>query len=135
MAVIERIYTVPLTGAYRYRRRNRAVRSMALLKEFLARHMKSNVENVRLDAGLNDYLWSHGMTKPPRRVKVKVKKGDDGTVDVYLLEDAKEAKEAKPKAKAPKKKAEKKPSTKEASSAKQKEVKEVNAEKKEKGEE
>jgi len=132
MAVIERIYTVPLTGAYRYRRRNRAVRSVALLKEFLARHMRSNVENVRLDAGLNDYLWSHGMTKPPRRVKVKVKKGEDGAVDVYLLEDAKEA---KPKAKAPKKKAEKKPSTKEAPSAKQKEVKEVNAEKKEKGEE
>jgi len=116
MAVVERVYTVPLSGAYRYRRRGRAVRTVALLKEFLARHMKTDVESVRLDSSLNDYLWSHGMTRPPRKVKVKVKKGDDGVVDAYLLEGEREGKVGE------------KREAKAASGKKQKEVKEVNAE-------
>lgn len=126
MATIERVYTVPFKGAYNYKRTSRSIRASKILREFLARHMKADAKNVKIDARLNDYLWSHGMTRPPHKIKLRAKKGDDGIVFATLLEE-----EKKPAAKAA---AEKKPApeAKKAEGAKQNAVKEVKAEKKSK---
>jgi len=129
MAVVERVYTVPFSAAYSGRRTVRSVRAMKFLKAFIARHMKSDLENVKIDAGLNDYMWSHGMKKPPRKVKIRVKKGDDGIVFASLLEAEKPAvKEVKAEKKPEEKKAVEKP-------AKENAIKQVTAEKKPKGKE
>jgi len=126
MATIERVYTVPFKGAYNYKRTSRSIRASKILRAFLARHMKADAKNVKIDAKLNDYLWSHGMTRPPHKIKLRAKKGDDGIVFATLLEE-----EKKPAAKAA---AEKKPApeAKKAEGAKQNAVKEVKAEKKSK---
>jgi len=123
MAELERIYTVPLSGAYAYDMRRRARASVKLLRAFLARHMKAEPENVKLSAGINDLMWSHGMSKPPRRLKLKVSKDAEGIVRAVLLEEKKEAKVAeKPKpAEKKEKKAEKKKEDKGASAEKKKE--------------
>jgi len=92
MADVERIYTVPLSGAYNYGQRMRARRAVKILRAFLARHMKVGPESVRLSAAINDLMLSHGMAKPPRRLKLKVSKDSEGMVRAALLEEKKEEK-------------------------------------------
>lgn len=81
----ERIYTVPLRKAYwagsRLRRANRSVR---ILKEFVERHMKP--EELLIQPEVNDLIWSRGMQKPPRRLRIRATKNSENLVRVYLAE-------------------------------------------------
>lgn len=87
MAELERIYTIPLRAAYytapRPKRANRAVRE---IKDFLARHMKSESEKIWIDNPVNEAIWARGIQKPPRRIRVKAIRFDDGVVEVSLPE-------------------------------------------------
>lgn len=87
MAELERIYTIPLRAAYlkapRPKRANRAVKEV---KIFLARHMKSEMEKVWLDNPVNEAIWARGIQKPPRRIRIKAIRFDDGVVEVSLPE-------------------------------------------------
>jgi large subunit ribosomal protein L31e len=86
---LERIYTVPLRDAYKTIRGKRSSRAVKILKSFLARHMKTQEERVKLGAEVNSLIWSSGMKKPPRRIKVKAKRDSKGEVSVSLLEEKK----------------------------------------------
>jgi large subunit ribosomal protein L31e len=81
----ERIYTVPLRKAYwtgsRLKRANRSVR---ILKEFVERHMKP--EELLIQPEVNEVLWSRGIQKPPRRLRIRATKNSDNLVRVYLAE-------------------------------------------------
>lgn len=81
----ERIYTVPLRKAYwtgsRLRRANRSVR---ILREFVERHMKP--EELLIQPEVNEVLWSRGIQKPPRRLRIRATKNSDNLVRVYLAE-------------------------------------------------
>lgn len=88
--ILEREYVVPLRKKFintpQYKRAAKAVKA---LKQFLAKHMK--VENrderkVKLDRYLNEEMWFRGIRKPLAKVKVKVRKFDDGIVRVELAE-------------------------------------------------
>jgi large subunit ribosomal protein L31e len=90
---IDRIYTVPLSRAWiapRYKRTSRAVN---VLKEFAKRHMKSS--EIKIDSNLNLKMWSRGITKPPRRIVVRMVKDEDGLVTITLpkLEKAEPSRE------------------------------------------
>ncbi len=91
--VLEREYVIPLRDAYEASRRRRAKRAINIIKEFARRHMKA--EEVKLSQGLNQLVWSRGIEKPPRRVKVVMRKDSDGVVEVLLPEEAKEKAEEK----------------------------------------
>jgi hypothetical protein len=45
--------------------------------------MKS--DDILIDSSVNEYLWSRGIQKPPRKISVRVKKADDDIVEVYLV--------------------------------------------------
>ncbi|MHA2377770.1 MAG: 50S ribosomal protein L31e [Candidatus Thorarchaeota archaeon] len=81
----ERLYTVPLRKAYwtgsRLRRSNRAVR---ILREFVERHMKP--EELVIQPEVNERIWSRGIQKPPRRIRIRATKNSDNLVRVYLAE-------------------------------------------------
>ncbi|MHA1906648.1 MAG: 50S ribosomal protein L31e [Candidatus Thorarchaeota archaeon] len=81
----ERIYTVPLRKAYwtgsRLRRSNRAVR---ILQKFVERHMKP--EELLIQPEVNELIWSRGIQKPPRRIRIRATKNDENLVRVYLAE-------------------------------------------------
>ncbi|MEN7982401.1 MAG: 50S ribosomal protein L31e [Nanoarchaeota archaeon] len=86
---IEREYIIPLREKCRpvprYKKTNKAVKSV---KEFLARHMKirdRDLNKIKLDIHLNEFLWARGIKNPPHKVKVKaVKEGD--IVNVELVD-------------------------------------------------
>jgi large subunit ribosomal protein L31e len=82
-----RIYTINLGKAWdtpQYRRSDRVIN---IIKEFAEKHMKS--EEIKVDQDLNRQIWKRGKTNPPRKVRVKMIKDDDGAVTVSLYEEAK----------------------------------------------
>ncbi len=66
-----RVYVIPLSRVYWGRRTNRADRAVKLLRKFVRRHAK--VDKVIIANEVNEYIWSRGREKPPRRIKVLVK--------------------------------------------------------------
>jgi large subunit ribosomal protein L31e len=87
---LERIYTVPLRDAYKTVKVKRTSRAVKILRSFLARHMKTQEERVKLSAEVNSLVWSKGMEKPPRKIKVKAKRDAKGEVSVSLVEEPKQ---------------------------------------------
>jgi large subunit ribosomal protein L31e len=89
MATIEetttRVYTINLGKAWITPEHKRTDRVVNMIREFAQKHMKS--DQIKLDQALNRQLWSRGKTNPPRKVRVKMVKEEEGTVTVSLYED------------------------------------------------
>jgi large subunit ribosomal protein L31e len=84
--VTERVYTIPLRKGFkdvaRYKKTKRAV---AVLREFLAKHMRTDLSKVYVGKNLNKELWKHGIKNPPGKIKVVVIKEDNGDVKAELF--------------------------------------------------
>jgi len=105
MANLEKIYTIPLKDAYEHPRKKRGKRAVKLVQEFALRHMKA--EDVRISEGVNSLILRDSIEKPPRRIKVRMVKGEDKLVRVWLVgeeEKIKAAADTKKKAEEEKKK-------------------------------
>lgn len=96
---LERIYTVPLSRAWITARHKRTRRAVKILREFAEKHMKS--EEIKIDTELNERLWNRGITRPPRRIKVKMEKDEDGVVTISLPQEKVEAETPAPKEELP----------------------------------
>ncbi len=84
---LERTYNVPLRKEYmKAPRWNRTKKAVIALRQFLAKHMKS--EKVQLSKELNEEMWKHGIQNPPHHVKVNAVKDDKGVVkaDLFAVE-------------------------------------------------
>lgn len=94
---ISRVYTINLGRAWLTPQYKRTDRVINMIKEFAEKHMKS--PDVKLDQDLNRQIWSRGKTNPPRKLRVKMEKDDDGIVTVLLYEErvAEKAEEAREK--------------------------------------
>ncbi|MDO5843769.1 MAG: 50S ribosomal protein L31e [Methanocorpusculum sp.] len=81
----EQIYVIPLRDVKCvpcYKRANAAVRD---IRKYLEHHMKS--EDVKLDKSINELVWARGSQKPPRRIRVRAMKFEDGQVQAELAEE------------------------------------------------
>ena len=56
-----------------------------MIRGFAEKHMKSNV--VKLDQELNRHVWKKGKANPPRRLRVRMTKDEDGVVIVSPYEE------------------------------------------------
>ncbi|MFN7105519.1 MAG: 50S ribosomal protein L31e [Pyrobaculum sp.] len=84
--VSTREYVINLRRAYEVSRSKRAKYAVRLVRRFVARHLKVGLRQVKIGQRLNLALWSRGIERPPRRVKVTVEKYQDGTVLVEYKE-------------------------------------------------
>ena len=80
--ILERVYTVPLWKFIYKPYYKRAPKAIRILKQFVTRHMKP--EMLVIDPKVNETIWKRGISSPPRRIKVRVTKDNEGTVKVYL---------------------------------------------------
>lgn len=87
---LEREYIIPLRNKWkkvpRYKRANRAIKA---IKEFLVRHMKvrdRDLNKVKLDKYLNEFIWTRGIRKPPIKIKVRAIKEEGNLIRVELSE-------------------------------------------------
>jgi len=83
MANLERIYTIPLADAFEYIRTKRCRRAVKIVRAFALRHMKA--EEAKISEGVNSLIFRDGMQKPPRRLKVRIVKDEEGTAKVWLI--------------------------------------------------
>lgn len=81
MADTERVYTIPLKVVKNVPIYRRSDRAMAEVRKYLARHMKTPAEDVKIDQSLNEVIWARGDMKPPTRVRVRAVKFEDGGVE------------------------------------------------------
>ncbi|MEM0000743.1 MAG: 50S ribosomal protein L31e [Desulfurococcaceae archaeon] len=83
------LHIIPLRRVYFGRRKNRADRAIRLVKKYLARHYKE-AEKIAVDPALNNYVWSRGREKPPRKVVVEVRFDKESkTLRVLLVRPSK----------------------------------------------
>jgi large subunit ribosomal protein L31e len=80
----ERIYTVPLGRAWVVPRYRRAEKAVTVLRKFVQRHMKP--EEVVIEPAVNEAIWARGIANPPRKIRVRLSKDDEGLVTVSLAE-------------------------------------------------
>ncbi|UCG45935.1 MAG: 50S ribosomal protein L31e [Candidatus Bathyarchaeota archaeon] len=93
--VEERIYTIPLSRAWLSPRQKRAPRAMRLIRGYIQKHMKvkeealeegEEGEAVVISNEVNQKIWSRGIQKPPRRIRVRAAKDKEGLITIYLAE-------------------------------------------------
>ena len=92
--VEERFYTIPLRNAWISPRKKRAPKAARIVKKFVLKHMKIRIaeeedeepERLVIDNEVNEKLWSKGIEKPPRKIRVRVIKNTEGVVTVLLAE-------------------------------------------------
>ena len=82
---LTRVYTINLGRAWLTPQHKRTDRVINMIREFAEKHMKS--DEIKLEQDLNRQIWSRGKTNPPRKVRVKMVKDEDGVVTVSLYED------------------------------------------------
>lgn len=103
MATVEenltRVYTINLGRAWLTPEHKRTDRVVNMIREFATKHMKS--DEIKLEQDLNRQIWARGKTNPPRKVRVKMVKDEDGVVTVSLYEDVPAADEAPAEEKKP----------------------------------
>jgi len=87
--ILEREYIIPLRAKRMHVPRfKKTPKSVKIVKEFLAKHMKvpeRDLDKVKLDRYVNEYLWARGIKNPPHKIKVKATKEGD-IVKVELVE-------------------------------------------------
>ena len=95
--VEERIYTIPLGKAWVRPPKKRAPRAMRIIKDFVTKHMKMDMRpDVEEEKGemprliitndVNEKVWSRSIEKPPRKIRVRAAKDNEGNVTVFLAE-------------------------------------------------
>lgn len=80
----ERIYTIPLDteGYPHWKKGNYAVK---IVREYLSRHMKVDEDKIKINAPLNETIWARGIRKPPRKIRVKATRVEEGVVEADLV--------------------------------------------------
>ena len=85
---VERVYTVNLGKVLLSPDNQRAKRAVNMIKEFARHHMK--IEQVKLEEDVSHLLWSKGIKHPPRKIRVRMTKTDEGYVLVSIYEGEEE---------------------------------------------
>ncbi len=65
-----------------------------MIREFASKHMKS--ENVKIEEDISHLVWARGIRHPPRKIRVKLSKDDNGNIIVAKYQEEKKVEE-KPK--------------------------------------
>lgn len=81
----EQIYVIPLREVKKAPRWKRSPRAIKEIRVFLTRHMKS--DDIKLDKSINEKVWERGCEKPPRKIRVRAMKFEDGQVQAELAEE------------------------------------------------
>ena len=81
---VERVYTVNLGKVLLSPDNQRAKRAINMVKEFARHHMR--IEQVKIEEDVSHMLWSRGIKHPPRKIRVRMTKTDDGYVLISKYE-------------------------------------------------
>jgi len=81
---LERVYTINLGKVLLSPDNQRAKRAINMVKEFARHHMKT--EEIKIEEDLSHQIWKRGIKHPPRKIRVKMTKTDEGFILVSPYE-------------------------------------------------
>ena len=87
---LERVYTINLGKVKLSQSQHRAVRAINMIREFARHHMK--VETIKIEEELAQQIWSKGVRSPPRKVRVRMTRTDEGFILVSRYDEEVESK-------------------------------------------
>ena len=90
---LERVYTINLGKVVLSQSQHRSVRAINMIREFARHHMK--VEEIKIEEELAHQIWARGVRSPPRKIRVRMSKTDEGYVLVSPYEEEIEEKTSK----------------------------------------
>lgn len=79
--VEEKFYDLNLRRIWTAPREKRTPRAVRYVKNYAAARMKT--DKVSLAEETNSLLWTRGISKPPRKIRIRVVKDKDGKVIVF----------------------------------------------------
>jgi large subunit ribosomal protein L31e len=82
--VEEKVYTIPLGRAWISPSKKRAKSATRIIRSFIQKHMKTDA--VAISNEVNERVWSRGIEKPPRKIRVRALRDREGKVTLYLIE-------------------------------------------------
>ena len=82
---LERVYTINLGKVKLSQSQHRAVRAINMIREFAQHHMK--VETIKIDEELSQQIWAKGVRSPPRKIRVRMSKTDEGHILVSRYDE------------------------------------------------
>jgi len=85
---LERVYTINLGKVLLSVDTHRAPRAINMIKEFARHHMKTS--DIKIEEDLAHIIWSRGVRSPPRKIRVRMSKTDEGYILVSPYTDEKE---------------------------------------------
>jgi large subunit ribosomal protein L31e len=83
----ERVYTINLGKVWLSPNNQRAKRAINMIREFATHHMKT--EQIKIDQDLSHAVWKRGIRSPPRKIRVRMAKTEEGYVLVSSYEEEK----------------------------------------------
>ena len=87
---LERVYIINLGKVLLSPDNQRAKRATNMVKEFARRHMKT--EEIKIEEDVSHQIWKRGIKHPPRKIRVRMTKTDEGFVLVSPYEEDIESK-------------------------------------------
>ena len=87
---LERVYTINLGKVLLSQSQHRSVRAINMIREFARHHMK--VETIKIEEELAHQVWARGVRSPPRKIRVRMTKTDEGYVLVSQYDEELESK-------------------------------------------
>lgn len=81
--VSEKMFTINLGRVWIAKPKKRAPRAIKTVKEYMKRHMKS--DDIVITNEINEQIWSKGIGKPPRRIRVRAVKDNENRVIVFPI--------------------------------------------------
>ena len=81
--VSERLFTINFRMVWITPRKKRAARAIKVMKEYMKRHMKA--EDIIISNEINEQVWSKGIEKPPRKLRVRAVKDKENRVIVFPI--------------------------------------------------
>lgn len=93
--VEERVYTIPLRRAWIMPPNKRAPRAVRIMKTFIQRHMKVGEGAIKeegeeeggkiiISNEVNEEIWRRGIENPPRKLRIRAARDEEGNVTVFL---------------------------------------------------
>jgi ribosomal protein L31E len=79
--VEEKFYDLNLRRIWTAPREKRTPRAIRYVRQYAAQRMKT--DNVSLSEETNSLLWRRGISKPPRKIRIRVVKDKEGKVIVF----------------------------------------------------
>ena len=83
-AETDRVYTINLGKVLLSPDNRRAKRAINMIREFARHHM--GISEVKIDMDVSHIIWSKGIRSPPRKIRVRMRKTDEGNILISKYE-------------------------------------------------